>query len=283
LLPPPYYQWNSSAEINGSGISFTMNGLGYIMDNIFTIMSSFDPAENKFTYVGTYQDWSWVKGSACVVNNDTVYLINGGKGIYRFDFVTSQWIRIGETPIPDLDGIAFSLNGRLFYGLPSSANIDKFWEYKSSTKSWILKNPFPGAYEQLPLSFTINNKGYALFYDNVLYEYNPDADSWTRKSPYPGAGQYVYGRVAFAINNLGYVGLGRELYSETAYNDLWIYDPASDSWTKSIPMPGIGRFNSISFTLGSKAYLGFGYTYPVPGLSLMMNDFYMYDPGNILK
>jgi N-acetylneuraminic acid mutarotase len=213
----------------------------------------------------------------CVVNNDTAYLISGSKGIFRFDIPSTTWVRLGDAPSQNESGIAFSLNGKIYYGLSTGGN-GNFWEYDPVNRIWILKSQFPEILEQHPVAFTINNIGYALFYDNKLYSYNPLNDRWTRLSSYPGPGISVFGRTAFTMNSLGYILGGTESSSEQAYPDFWSYNPVTDSWLSLLPIPGGGRYNAVSFSINNKGYFGFGWSYPMSGFLREQYDFYEYDP-----
>ena len=208
------------------------------MSNMVPKIYRFDPVSNSFTYLNYFDNFYNVAGLTSVVNNDTAYIISGTKGMFRFDVPSSMWIKIGEAPSSFINGIAFSLNGKIYYGL-TEGEMSKFWEYNPKfTHPWSLRNSFPESGEMSPVSFTINNTGYALFFDRTFYSYDPVNDRWTKRASYPGSGNRVTGRIAFSVNSLGYVGGGRDLDLETSYTDIWSYNPSTDSWTEQIPLPG---------------------------------------------
>jgi N-acetylneuraminic acid mutarotase len=89
---------------------------------------------------------------------------------------------------------------------------------------------------------------------------------WTQKANFPAGPRME--ATSFAINGKGYVSCGIGTFSD--YNDLWEYDPASDSWTQKADLPGVPRSSPISFVINNKAYVGTGY----PALS----DLWEYDP-----
>jgi hypothetical protein len=265
--------------VNENMISFGINGLGYLMGFNYPIMYRFTPGSNTFENIGYFQNFYYTMGLSSIIANDTVYLIDGSRGLYRFDIPSSSWIWLANDPSNDQGGISFSLNNKIYYGLVPGADMRKLWVYDPIYKNWIQKNQFPEPGEQIPVSFIINNIGYVLFSDKKLYSYDSVSDNWTRLSSYPGPGNLVYGRTAFTMNNLGFVGGGKELNTEQAYNELWSYNPLSDTWKQEVPIPGKGRFNLISFTIDNKAYVGFGMTYTPEGWTTQASDFYEYDPS----
>jgi N-acetylneuraminic acid mutarotase len=156
---------------------------------------------------------------------------------------------------------------------------NKFWVFDNRTRSWLPKNNFPGFSTKLAITyFTLNNKGYVLFGDNTFASYDPLTDIWTKLASYPGQppSTTTFGRISYVVNNKGYVGLGRNSVQGIEYNDIWIYDPNTDSWSQGTPFPLSGRYNSVSFVVNNKAYIGFGfrnYTLPVTDLYEFNPDF----------
>ncbi len=282
-IPPNSADLGAGVNVNENMISFGIRGKGYLMGFNYPIMYRFTPGLNTFENIGYFQDFYRTMGLSSIISNDTVYLIDGSRGLYRFDIPSSSWIWLANDPSNDQGGISFSLNNKIYYGLVPGADMGKLWVYDPIYKNWIQKKEFPEQGEQVPVSFVINNKGYVLFYDKKLYSYDPVNDNWTRLSSYPGPGNLVYGRTAFTINSLGFVGGGKELYTEQAYNELWSYNPSTDTWKQEVPIPGRGRFNLISFTIDNKAYVGFGMTYTPGGWQIQASDFYEYDPNYPVK
>jgi N-acetylneuraminic acid mutarotase len=142
---------------------------------------------------------------------------------------------------------------------------------------WTAKASLPSARSGVS-TFSIGSKGYAscgidnnanTF--NDLWEYDPGNNTWTQKANLGGPQRYS--ACGFSIGNYGYVTLGWPLSgSSGALNDMWQYDPATNSWTQKASFPGTGRYNAISFVANGKAYVGLGYK-PVS------NGIYEYDPA----
>ena len=100
--------------------------------------------------------------------------------------------------------------------------------------------------------------------------------AWQQKSGLPTKNRNR--AVGFAINGIGYVGLGMSQQSGQTgqpdyLNDLWSYDPTTDQWTEKAPFPGSNRMGAVAFVINGKAYVGGG-----SGERGAVNDFYEYDP-----
>ncbi len=283
-IPISQVDWNSSAGVFSKGIAFSLNGIGYLMSNRVPKMFSFDPGSNTFTYLNYFNEFYDVEGLVSVVNRDTAYIISGIKGLFRFDRPASSWIRIDDAPGTGISGTAFSLNGRIYYLLPDNEGRNKLWEYHHEyLQPWALKNPFPNYNGMNPISFTINNFGYVLFADRNMYRYDPVNDTWTKVSSYPGLGNDVTGRIVFSTSSLGYAGGGRDLYSGISYSDFWSYNPLTDTWKEEVAFPGESRFNSISFSIDNKGYIGFGWSQAQLGPQTQLFNILRYDPDKISK
>ncbi len=95
--------------------------------------------------------------------------------------------------------------------------------------------------------------------------------SWKQKSSLPGVGRW--GAYKFVIGNFGFIGGG---YNNASLNDLWQYNPATDTWTQKSNCPMATR------TAGSFSIAGYGYV--VGGIvspgSNITNSMYQYNPSN---
>jgi hypothetical protein len=79
---------------------------------------------------------------------------------------------------------------------------------------------------------------------------------WTEISG-PPAGFVTDHSVGFALDGKGYLATGTDELGNRR-NDVYEYDPATDSFTKKGNFPGGARGFSIGDTWNGKAYLGFG-------------------------
>jgi N-acetylneuraminic acid mutarotase len=102
--------------------------------------------------------------------------------------------------------------------------------------------------------FTIGNEGYICggtssdIPVNFLYEYNLNNDSWISRAVMPTPRS---GFVSFVIDGKAYVTLGGS-------NSMDAYDPLTNSWSSRSSFPSIDRNESVSFVIGTDAYVGTG-------------------------
>lgn len=81
--------------------------------------------------------------------------------------------------------------------------------------------------------------------------------AWTKITDLLGAPRY--GAIGFSSGTKGYVGLGRNKRIPIFYhNDLWEYNTVTGAWSQKANLPGEGRYGSVAFTLGTKAYVCLG-------------------------
>jgi hypothetical protein len=258
IIPPAWF----SADTYRPGLSFSSKGLGYMLGSGDGNMTSFNPSNNEFINLGTFPRFSKCYGAATLVNNDTLYIIGGSIGINRYDIDLNNWIYLGPAPISYMYGAAFTLNGKIYYGLTCNtadySPIDKgFWRYDES--GWVRLNDFPGNADWTQKAyFSINNKGYVILHDNKFWEYDPDSDTWTNLLPFPGFNVNRDYCNFFVISDKGYVGLGYGVSGGQAFDDLWVFDPTTKTWTQAPSIIGGGRYYSLGFSIGTKGYIGFG-------------------------
>jgi len=285
IAVPGTLLWNSAISITG-GIGFSLNGTGYMIDPVGN-MNSYNPVTKQLSSLGLHQEFKYSQGFAKMILNDTLYAVGFNvsqlDGLFRYDVSSNSWVRLANVPSNYSNGVGFSLNGKLYYGLSIFADnyslTNLFWVYDRPSKTWVSKQPFPSfSSTRAVASFTIGNRGYVLFKDRVFCEYNPDTDTWTRLASFPAARTDLSGMVYFTMNNKGYVGLGGLYYNTVIYNDLWSYDPLSNAWVQSAIIPYSGRYNAISFVINNKAYIGFG-----ASNNVNLRDFYEYDPNFVAK
>jgi N-acetylneuraminic acid mutarotase len=117
---------------------------------------------------------------------------------------------------------------------------------------------------------------YLLLFSCMAEAQNPD--TWTRVANFGGSARTY--SLGFSVDSFGYVGLGKTadtiLGGSTYLLDLWQYDLGTNTWTQKANFPGPETINAISFTIGSKAYIGLG---AVLGTSSVRSDFWEYDPA----
>ena len=141
------------------------------------------------------------------------------------------------------------------------------------------KNSYPGGIDDAAIAFSIGDSVYIGGGSNgskAFYKFDPSNGSWTPRAslPHPNA----FG-VGFTIGTKGYMATGQVDPQGSGQagvsNEMWQYDPATNSWTKKASLPAGVRDAAFAFVVGSKAYLGGG----TDAAGFAYNDFYSYDPA----
>jgi N-acetylneuraminic acid mutarotase len=122
--------------------------------------------------------------------------------------------------------------------------------------------------------------------NNTLYEYDPTTGTWTDKlnltGLIAGIGNGREGSTLFAIGDYGYFMNGLRGNSEWIfYNDVYQYDPVSNSLRRIMDYPGRERSNSANFVIGNKAYIGTGIRIDNNFNTFLFSDFYEFDPSQL--
>ena len=82
---------------------------------------------------------------------------------------------------------------------------------------------------------------------------------------------------AFVMNGQAYVFAGRDSLNNRL-NDLWRYDPQSDTWTAMGETPLTPRVNATACTVGDKVYLGLGFNGRYGDENSYLRDWWEYTP-----
>jgi len=208
---------------------------------------------------------------------------------------SAQWSPRANFPgIAKSKSTAFTIGNKIYVmgGVDNAAAIYKdFWEYDIPSNTWAHRPDFPGPERYGAVSFVLNNKGYIATggndfgYLDDLWEYNPSTGSWAQKTGLPaGQAQHENQRreaYSFVIGNKAYLGggdgfvFGPNSTTNIAFNDLWEYDPATNSWITKANIPSVGKDFSIGVSINNKGYAGLGCNVDQ---TINQKDFWEYDP-----
>jgi len=99
------------------------------------------------------------------------------------------------------------------------------------------------------------------------------ANVWNQKANFGGTARHRAS--GFVIGEKGYIGMGHtNSGAHVIYDDIWEYDPSTNSWTQKASFGGGKRYQCAAFSLGGKAYLGLGRN----PQNTYENDFWSFDP-----
>ena len=132
-------------------------------------------------------------------------------------------------------------------------------------KKLIVRVPDIDEDAEVVIKVVVNNKTITANSKYTAFTY------WKKIANFPGASRY--GATSFSINNKGYVGLGKQYFSD-CYSDFYEYSPQINGWKKIKDFPGGARRGAIGFSFNGKGYVGFGYT-----SNNEYHDLWEYDPS----
>ena len=160
----------------------------------------------------------------------------------------------------------FSIGSRAYLGCGwnGTTMYQDFWEYDPGTNSWTQKTDYPAGPRLSAFGFSIGAKGYAgcgldqyLSAQPDFYEYNPVTNAWTAKAYFTGTP--IFGAASAVASNKGYVICGDDWDPNYwRHNEVYVYDPANNTWNFSTYFPADGRRDPLAATVANKIYTGTG-------------------------
>jgi N-acetylneuraminic acid mutarotase len=106
---------------------------------------------------------------------------------------------------------------------------------------------------------------------SLLFSAMTFAQSWVSKADSPEGKHHP---ISFALDGKGYSITGTNSAGQPT-DDVFEYDPITDSWNVLSDFPGLARSFGIGTTANGKGYFGFGATN-----SAYLKDFWSFDPSN---
>ncbi len=283
--------FGSTAQTNAA--SFSIDTKGYIMGA--KDFWEYDPDANTWTQKA---DFGGTARSSAVGFSlgSRGYIGTGYDGVYKNDFWeydpdANTWTQKADFGgSARYDAVGFSIVSKGYIGTGYDGTYKKdLWEYDPDANTWSQKADFAGSARYSATGFSIGNKGYIGTGDATdgrkkdLWEYNPDANTWSQKADFGGSSRSS--AVGFSISNKGYIGTGYSIgiLSITHYSDFWEYDPGANTWTQKADFGGGGRSSATGFSIGSKGYIGTGYSTDgeYDENSNYYKDFWEYTPDNV--
>jgi N-acetylneuraminic acid mutarotase len=251
---PTSNQWTAKHAIppRAFGVSFTIGSKGYMA------LGQSDPTN---------------AGQASVTND-----------LWQYDPTTDQWTKEANFPGKARDAaFAFVVGNKAYVGggTDTGYNVYRdFYSYDPSINKWDTLGFLPD-YLYFNSTFVIGNYGYVATGVETtneissMWQYDPSKDSWNQMSAFPGAPRES--AVAFALNGMGYLGLGQSEYT-TVFKDFYSYDPTQDQWTSVTSFPATnGRGWAAGVATSSAAFVGLGTFFSGANL-YAENDFWEFAP-----
>jgi N-acetylneuraminic acid mutarotase len=250
---PSSGKWTRKKDISqrADGVSFSIGSKGYVA------LGEADPSN---------------LGPASVTND-----------LWQYDPTIDKWTQMANFPAePREASVAFVIDSLAYVcgGIDTAYVYSDMYSYDPSTDTWNALSGLPD-YFNSNSSFVIGNYGYvAVGVEDTnevshLWQYDPSSDNWTQLSDFPGLPRES--AVAFALDSMGYVGLGQSGDS-IVFTDFYSYDPTQDQWTQADSYPnanGRGWASAVSTT--SAAFVGLG-TYFLDTSYASTDDFWRFLP-----
>lgn len=155
--------------------------------------------------------------------------------VYRYDSTTNTWTTMKRFPgRPRIGAVAFSLNGKGYYGLGQDTTAFLIDSTAFGGQRYILRN-----------------------FLRDWYEYDPLLDSFFRKADFPSteiarafASSFVYrtGDVGGFVFGEGDFRDENGTYKGKYFDELWEYNPTTNTWTKRANYPNGGRSAAVAFS-----------------------------------
>ncbi len=260
--------------------AFTIGNKGYMAvgsgpTGLLNDTWEFDPAVKYWTqkadFPGTprHAAISFTIGSKGYVGTG-INMYTAYSDFYEFNPTQNAWTQKADYPGgARYIAMAFSIGNKGYAGCGKDQGLtygtSDFYEYDPSTNMWTRKADVGTVRRSTGVGFSIGNRGYiglgAEDYDirkKDMWEFNPAGGqygegSWTQKNDF--AGQERHAAVAFTIGNRAYIGSG---YYYSNLNDMYAYDPVTDTYEPINTFNTLGRGQAVAFSIGNKGYLGSG-------------------------
>ena len=155
--------------------------------------------------------------------------------------------------------ISYLRKVRMFFRQISSL-IFSCIAFTSVGQIWVQLSDFPGTERDDGVCFTIGAKAYCgCGFDSGFnatgdfYAFDFSGEQWNAIGSLPDSANRQYA-AAFVYNGDGYIFGGVDA-SGAFLNDLWKYNPISNSWNYLSSLPSMGRSGSVSFVIADTAYI----------------------------
>jgi hypothetical protein len=206
------------AFFNGLGSGPETMNMGFLLE--------FNPANRQWTRRNPPVS-RFFEDPICYYYNNGIYVVGGRQRVWdafgndryrmikkmlRLDLTSLTWSELDSMPVyGNYHTTSFELANEWYVGMGSdSANLSvccgvplpskKFFKYSPVTNQWIRLTDFPGGHQVFPTCFSIGSKGYAFY---------------------------------------GGIPIGDPVIATNFLQELWEYDPFSNSWTRiALPVSG---------------------------------------------
>lgn len=251
---PAYNAWRPLASFPAGNLSyavaFSINGVGYVGTgrdkdgNGRRDFHAYDPETDSWERKADLPGEGRVHavGFATSGNGYIGSGINDEQALddfYKYSPISDSWSAIQPNPSARTKAYSFVIDGKGFVGGGTNSNrLYDLHMLDTETDTWILKKGWVGdsgginhVFTSGAATFTIGESAYVgLGYDHrnsipffstqAVVKYSIKTDSWEYFIPFEGPSRTH--AIGFAVDGVGYFGLGRAIWLNNTYRDVWV-------------------------------------------------------------
>lgn len=182
----------------------------------------------------------------------------------RYEAATDTWEELPDFPggaRTQSYGTSRGTKAYIGFGVIDNELYNDLWEYDTETEQWTQLADCPCEARIHPAFIQLDDKiyvgmgnGTANFRD--WWEYDIPTNTWTQKDDLPGPTRHH--PFYFGIDGIAYVGFGHGNSvggNLSIYNDFYMFDPATNEWTRLNDFPGEARVAGTQFDYDGKGYV----------------------------
>ncbi len=276
-----YGNWVESSSFDGdargNSVSFVIGDKGYIV----TGYDGDDYLSDLWEYNKNGDYWVRLADFPGVARSGAVGFELNGKGyigtgydgedklndFWCYDPSTDTWEQKADfIGTARYGAVGFSVGNKGYIGTGyDGSELKDFYEYDDATDSWAQAVGFGGDKRKDALVFVINDNAYLASglrngaYENDFYMFDGSSKTWTRLTDLDDDDSdysvLLSSGVSFTLDGLGYIATGE---SSGISKNLWVYDPATDTWDEDPDFEGTARQDAVSFSFSDKAFVLMG-------------------------
>jgi hypothetical protein len=221
---------------------------GYSGGGAFNSVEIFDIATGTWSAGPNMPAFTRGHSAAYCSATDRIYVMGGIGNVFQsFDLNTNTFAPIASPPTSDTweNAVAVGCADKVFY-LGGEFNYNANYSYDPNTNTWSVMAPIPtGVIQHGAVEY--NNKIY-LFggvlsnqstVTDLVQIYDIATDTWTTGTPMPET-RNQFGTALDLSNGQVYIIGGKQGYANNAapfFDNTWVYDIATDSWTVETSLP----------------------------------------------
>jgi hypothetical protein len=206
---------------------------------------------------------SGLSGPATFEIDGKGYIVAGRSGttdvttVWMYDPEADSWTAKAPIPAARRYAAGFSINGKGYVAcgaVGSSTKLNDLWEYDPVADAWSAKADFPGQARYGTSYFALGGMGYVGTgnlgtssgpYASDMFAYNPGSNTWSARADIPGLARF--GTSTITAVGKAYV-VGGKMSDQEFTNEIYEYEPNSDSWTLLTPLSTSARSYALAFS-----------------------------------